>query len=198
MSMMDNFGNPKGLMGKFMLKGMNAGHKYIMKYAINLFDWQEGLNILDVGCGGGISIQLLLNASLNSRVTGLDISKEAVDQSKKLNKKYLGDRCNVLQGSVEKLLFDNNTFDTVTAFETIFFWPNIRDCFKEVYRVTKLNGRFIIAFDAGDPNKHWDEMIPGMKTYTPEELKEFYLIAGFRHIEIHKEKNTYCLCGYKK
>ena len=36
-----------------------------------------------------------------------------------------------------KLPFGNETFDIITAFETIYFWPDINEAFKQVYRALK-------------------------------------------------------------
>ena len=196
-TMMHNFGDPQGLIGRLMLSGMNSGHMYIMKYAVRQIDWPENQQILDIGCGGGASIRLLLNTCPGSKVAGLDISEEAVKKSKKVNRKDLGTRCRVLQGSAAQIPFKDRTFHTVTAFETVFFWPDIVECFREVHRVLRSDGRFLVACDAGDPDKHWDEMIPGMTAYTAEQLAELMQEASFTETEIHCEKNIICVYGRK-
>ena len=48
----------------------------------------------------------------------------------------------------------DNRFDAVTAFETVHFWPNLPRCFREVYRVLKPDGTFLICNESnGDPGK---------------------------------------------
>ena len=42
-----------------------------------------------------------------------------------------------------QLPFVENSSDLVTAFETIYFWPGLADCFREVYRVLKPGGMTI-------------------------------------------------------
>ena len=37
------------------------------------------------------------------------------------------------------------SFDVVTAFETIYFWPDIEHCFNEVKKVLKPGGQFVIV-----------------------------------------------------
>jgi len=54
-------------------------------------------------------------------------------------------RCKVVEGSVAELPFGKDTFDMVTAFETIYFWPDIEHCFNEVKRVLKDGGVFAIG-----------------------------------------------------
>ena len=53
MAIKDNFGNPKGVIGKLMLTGMNWGHSPMAKWAFTQFDVPAEGNIVDIGCGGG-------------------------------------------------------------------------------------------------------------------------------------------------
>ena len=41
-----------------------------------------------------------------------------------------------------KLPFRGETFDVITAFETIYFWPDISEVFKKVYKILKIGGTF--------------------------------------------------------
>ena len=45
-----------------------------------------------------------------------------------------------LQGSVADMIFADDWFDAVTAFETVYFWPDLPQCFRDVYRVLKPDG----------------------------------------------------------
>ena len=69
--------------------------------------------------------------------------------TKNLNQKVIDEgRCEVIQGSVSELPFEDNTFDIVTGFETVYFWPDfVNDC-KEVRRVLKDDGIMFICNEA--------------------------------------------------
>ena len=41
------------------------------------------------------------------------------------------------------MIFAGDWFDAVTAFETVYFWPDLPQCFREVYRVLKDDGVLI-------------------------------------------------------
>ena len=81
---------------------------------------------------GGYNIKRILEMSAGARVTGIDISEESVKKARKINKSEIGNRCKVQLGSVEKMLFEDSQFDFVTAFETVFFWPDLKENIKEV------------------------------------------------------------------
>lgn len=57
-------------------------------------------------------------------------------------------RCSVYEGSAELLPFGANHFDVITAFETIYFWPNLPNTLKEIKRVLKPGGTFLIVNEA--------------------------------------------------
>lgn len=42
-----------------------------------------------------------------------------------------------MQVSVEKMPFKDGMLDLATAFETVFFWPDPKENFKEVNRILK-------------------------------------------------------------
>ena len=195
MGMTDNFGHPKGILGRLMLSGMNLGHTPMAKWGFSQLEIPEGARIVDIGCGGGANIRRFLKACPTGRVYGVDISEESVRKSRKVNKKALGTRCRIVQGSVEKLPFRSGVLDLATAFETIYFWPDPVENFKEIRRVLKPGGRFAVICDAGDPDSHWEDMIPGMKVYSPEQIEEYMKGAGFTDIRTSRKLNMFCVNG---
>ena len=50
----------------------------------------------------------------------------------------------VTLGSAEKLPYEDEKFDLVTAVETVYFWSHLPDCLKEVRRGLKSGGKFAI------------------------------------------------------
>ena len=195
MPITDNFGNPKGLVGSLMLSGMNLGHSPMAKWGFAQFEVPATAIAVDIGCGGGYNIKRLLKRCPEGHVFGVDISEESVRKSIAVNKKDVGVRCDIVQGSVEALPFNDHVLDLATAFETVYFWPDLAENFKEVRRVLMNGGHFVVVNDPGDPNKHWEDKIPGMKSYTAEQIAATMEAAGFSDIRISKEKNMFCVNG---
>ena len=195
MGMKDNFGNPQGLLGRFMLSGMNMGHSPMAKWGFTQFSVPQKGKIVDIGCGGGFNIKRLLERSREGYVYGVDISEVSVSKSRATNKKEIGRRCDVYQGSAEELPFDDDSLDLATAFETVYFWKNIEECFREVRRVLKSGAEFAVINDPGDPEKHWENMVSNMTSYKPEEISELMKSAGFTDIRVTTNKYMYCVVG---
>lgn len=194
MSLLSKFFNntrkPEGFLGKVMVNGMNGGgHARMAEWAMSSVHINEDSHILEAGCGGGANIARLLKRCPRGKVTGVDYSSVSVNKSAKVNAKAISEgRCEVLEASVASLPFNEGSFDLVTAFETVYFWPDIEHCFKEVKKVMKPGAQFVIIneSDGSGPNDaKWESMIEGMHTYTPEELRLHLGNAGFKNVKIH-------------
>ncbi len=111
---------------------------------------------------------------------------------KKVNEAAIAEgRCAVLQSSVADMVFADDWFDTITAFETVYFWPDLPRCFREVWRVLKPGGTFLICNESNgdtDKDEKWTEIIDGMTIYKDTELKAYLEQAGFHDVQIHKNK----------
>ena len=144
MSFFENTRKPVGLGGKIMVAMMNLGHSPVAQWGLQFLNAAPDAKVLDCGCGGGANIKRLLKKCPQGIVKGIDYSSVSVEKSKKVNEAAITEgRCAVLQGSVADMMFADNWFDAVTAFETVYFWPDLPQCFREVYRVLKDDGVLI-------------------------------------------------------
>lgn len=186
-----NCAHPKGRMGRAMLKFMNLCHAPLTNWGLSLVDIQDGWTMLDIGCGGGATLRRLLKRSKGGMVYGIDISEESVAKAQKVNAAELDKQVFVIQGSAEKLPYEDRKFDLVTAVETIYFWPNLPYCLQEVHRVLKPGGRFAIMVEVAEADSMWVDLVEGMKAYPPEQVKEMLRDVGFAEIEVHRKKPSY-------
>ena len=182
---------PEGFLGRVMLRFMNFGHAPLTNWGLSLVDIHDGWTMLDIGCGGGATLKRLLMRSKGAQVYGIDISEESVEKARKVNANVLDRQVFVTQGSAEKLPYDDNKFDLVTAVETVYFWPDLPNCLKEVRRVVKPGGRFAIMVEVLEKDSVWTDVVEGMTAYSPEQLKEMLDGAGFVKTELHRKKPSY-------
>ena len=182
-----------------MLSFMNYSHAPLTSWGLSLVDIQDGWTMLDIGCGGGFTIRRLLKRSKDAKVYGIDISDESVAKAQKVNADVLDKQVFIVQGSAEKLPYEDEKFDLVTAVETVYFWPNLPGCMQEVRRVLKPGGHFAILVEVVDSDSKWTNVVEGMTAYTPEQLKQLLDDAGFTQTEIHRKKPTYAtILGVKQ
>ena len=187
-SLFTNCANPQGRMGRAMLRFMNCCHAPLTNWGLNLIDIQDDWTMLDIGCGGGATLKRLLKRSRGAQVYGIDISQESVAKARKVNAKLLDQQVFVSQGSAENLPYEDGKFDLVTAVETVYFWPNLPECIKEVNRVLKPGGKFAIMVEVVEGDSVWTKVVDGMNAYSPEQLTQMVEEAGFVNTEIHRKK----------
>ena len=197
--MLSNCRMPKGFIGRIFVSIMNSGHVIISQWGLQHIKDEKVESILDIGCGGGANLARMLTMFPEGQVHGLDYSKDSVLVSRKKNKKELGKRCHIEQGSVSELPYEANVFSVVTAFETVYFWPDIANDFKQVYRSLQPKGKFLICNEAHDPtNTTFSDKVEGMRVYSQEELEQLLKISGFTAIEKDQnERGWICIVGQK-
>ena len=202
MSFFENTRKPVGLGGKVMVSMMNLGHTPVATWGLEFLRLSSDAKVLDCGCGGGSNIKRLLKSCPRGIVKGIDYSPVSVEKARKVNHAAIAEgRCSVLQGSVADMIFADASFDAVTAFETVYFWPALPQCFREIYRVLKPGGPFFICNESNgdtDKDEKWTEIIGGMVIYKSGELQAYLEQAGFHDVQIHKKKNWLCITARKR
>lgn len=184
MGIFDNMRKPKGKLGQIQLKSMNKEHTPVSLWGLKHLDIKGDDVILDIGCGGGININRM--AKHAKKVYGVDYSMDSVKVSREVNRQEIYDgKVEVVHGDVQSLPFDDETFDVVTAFETVYFWPNIEKCFGEVKRVLKPGGIFLIGTESNGsdniPMKISEKLI-NMTVYNDKELCQYLENNGYSQI----------------
>ncbi|AVK85353.1 SAM-dependent methyltransferase [Lysinibacillus sp. B2A1] len=180
---------PNGFVGSVMLRIMNFAHSCMNTWLIKHGDVYDGDTVLDIGCGGGKTLQTLSNINPSGKVYGIDFSEQAVRDSIKTNKMDVANgKVIVKQASVSNIPYPDQFFDTITAFQTHYFWPDLANDVKEVFRVLKHGGKFIIISELYKINYH-------MKAYkTKSEIEQLYESIGFQRIQIIENARKGCLC----
>jgi len=188
--------NPRGLFGKNIAKGMNRGHAMLAEWGLSIIKLNANMTILDVGCGGGANVNYFAKVVTDGKVIGVDYSVASVEVSKKMNREFINSgHVEIFHDSVSALPFNENNFDLVSGFEAYYFWPDLINDLKEIYRVLKNNGILLLVnegYKCENENKRkiaekWAKL-GNFKIHTPEEYKDFLMKAGFSDIQIFEQK----------
>jgi len=187
---------PSGWLGRVNLWSMNRRHSKVTEWGLKHVLIQNTDTILDVGCGGGMTVARLVAIATQGRVCGIDYAEESVAASGRINRKGIAaGRVEVLHGSVSRLPFPGPIFDLVTAVETHYFWPDLNADMQEILRVLKPGGTLIIVAEAYKGGKY-DQMLSkleqlrGKNNYahlTVDEHRELFSKAGYSDIQVAEE-----------
>lgn len=144
--MYDQFRRPTGRQGRIIAGRMNRSHWELTTWGLTHLTINTDFTILDVGCGGGKTINRLVELVPNGKVYGIDYSPDMVAYAKKLNRKYVeAGRVEIAEASADKTDFPSRTFDLITAIETYYFWPSLPDAFEEIKRILKPGGKLLMV-----------------------------------------------------
>ena len=138
---------PSGDTGREVGIQMNKGNKHICLNSYNVLSPNDGEHILEIGMGNGFFVKDLFKMARNLKYTGVDFSRVMVEEAKQINNAFVDSRhAEFYEGSIEKLAFKDNTFDSITTTNTLYFWPKPQDNIKELLRVLKPQGKLLVAY----------------------------------------------------
>ena len=188
--------------GHAMLHRMNERHKPLYKWGLEHVSLDTPKAILDIGFGGGQNIRDLLQLAPQAEIFGIDYSEASYEKCRELNENAIRNgKLNIRTGTAESLPYEDDSFDLVTAFETIYYWKNIEECFRNVYRSLRERGAFLICNEDADA-RGIEEIAQAldMNFYSAEQLKKILHQAGFQtvHTYLHPKGSWICAVGIKE
>ncbi|HJZ73180.1 MAG TPA: class I SAM-dependent methyltransferase [Vicinamibacterales bacterium] len=173
---------------------MNITHSRLTDWGLTHVTVGRADVILDVGCGGGRTVQKLAALAPEGRVWGVDYSAACVSASRRTNAEAIAaDRVKIELASVSALPFADETFDLVTAVETHYYWPDLDANVREVLRVLKPGGTFaLIAETARDrqPNPLYHVVMAVLRAahLTSTQHADLLTRAGFTDVSVDTKK----------
>ena len=193
-------GFPDGDAGEKMLLRMNDHHKALRDWGFGFIKWVPGMEILDVGCGGGAAIHEMLELSEGSIVKGIDYSDTSIRLSEELNAQAIEyERCSIKKYDVMDMPYIDNAYDLVTAVETVYFWKDPEIAFQHIKRVLKPGGTFVILAEASEPSDESEmKYDTPMTIYTADDLIRVMEKTGFVNCESRRgEGESIMVTGVK-
>lgn len=196
-----NPAKPQGNEGKMMLNRMNNEHYDLTTWALSFFDFNESDLILDIGCGGGRTLNRMAEYIRTGHLTGVDYSATSVEMSKEMNSSLIKiGKLDVISASVESLPFCDDSFDKIITVESFYFWPNPSENLREVFRVLKPGGKFLLVAEIYDTDVLSDkqkECIIKYNLFNPT-LSDFDFLlrdAGFSDVKVFTKEDTTWICA---
>jgi ubiquinone/menaquinone biosynthesis C-methylase UbiE len=147
---------------------------------IDLLDIGPVEQVLEIGFGPGVGIELLRKRVLDGYVAGIDPSREMVGQASARNAEAISQgRVDLRRGSVEALPFADETFDKALAINSMQVWPDRDSGLRESRRVLKPGGSLALGF-----TRHSGQSKGG--------ITERLTAAGFVSARIVERDDVFC------
>lgn len=192
---------PTRWLGQLFLWLMNRSHSDLTDWGLGHVQIEAGFTILDVGCGGGRTLQKMAALATEGRLYGVDYADGSVAASRAKNARLIqAGRVEIRQASVSNLPFSDDMFDLVTAVETHYYWPDLLRDMQEIRRVLKPGGSLVILAESYAQNKpdrlQWlESRLLKSRILSVDEHRELFSASGFSEVQIFEEPRKGWLCG---
>lgn len=180
------------------IKGQHARSLYpVLLEKLSHIPFQSAL---DLGCGTGEMLKLILQEDVGKELYGIDLSEKMLYVAKS----KLPEQVKLLLGDSESLPLPNNTFDVVFCNDSFHHYPAPRNVLSEVHRVLKPGGTFLMG-DCWQPlvgriimNFYMRHSKEGdVKIYSKAEIVSM-LTEYFCNVSWEQIGNTACIAMGKK
>ena len=180
---------------------MNQGHENMTDWGLGHVQIESRFSILDVGCGGGRTIEKLAAMAADGMVYGIDYAEGSIAVSRQRNVHLIkSGRVEIQKATVSQLPFPDDSFDLVTAIETQYYWPDLLGDMREILRVLKPTGKLVVIAETYKGGKYdwlkWPIMwVLRSSHLSVNDHRELFASAGYVNVEIFEEGKKGWLCG---
>jgi ubiquinone/menaquinone biosynthesis C-methylase UbiE len=205
--LMSQVRKPSRWLGRFIVSDMNRRHSTLTDWGLNHIEIGKDFTVLDVGCGGGRTLNKLANLAVNGKIYGIDYAQGSLAASRAYNKDLVAaGQVLIEHASVSKLPFAADQFDLVTAIETQYYWPDLPGDMKEILRVLRPGGKVVIIAESYKGGKlEWLEgplmrlLMMGASRLSPADQRELFTNAGYTSVQVVEDraKRWICVIGQK-
>ena len=194
---------PKGFLGKVLFAWMTPKTIAHARWTADLLEIQPEDKIIEIGFGNGANIKLLLQKAIRGSVTGVEISKTAIEMASKKNAKAISEgrvKLHLAQGNA--IPTENDVFDKACSVATAYVIEDPGAVFEEMFRVLKPKGRAAITFPVRENFMRFKPVATeGFYLHELSDLEAAFHNAGF--VNCRTERNdrvkfgAHCILGEK-
>ena len=184
----EQFARPSGWLGGvagFLMARTSNDDRWV----VDLLDVQPTDRVLDVGCGPGITLQLLAQRVHTGFLAGTDPSDVMLRQAARRNRRAVAKgRVELRRGSAEHLPYEDGTFTKASAVHSVYFWPSLEQGLRELHRVLARGGRLVLAVRMRDESANrMDPSRYGLADQDLEAIVDQLQSVGFQGVSTRRE-----------
>lgn len=168
--------------------------RYLARYV------RAGAEVLSVGCGPGTILREISALDASVKGTGIDISKERVEEAKQRNRGIA--QLDFVRGDAQVMQFPSNRFDLVYSRMLLEYLKDKEGAVREMVRVCRPGGRVLLQDLDGQLLWHYPEDLAvqstaekvvkalgatGFDAFVGRKLFSFAYKAGLKQIRVQAE-----------
>jgi arsenite methyltransferase len=168
-------------------RALNRGNSGPIAAAVEATGLRPGQVAADVGFGGGLGLQLLLDrVAPGGRVHGVELSDTMLAAARRRHRGEVADeRLSLAKGTLQELPLEDGRVDGLITVNTLYFVEDLTPAFREIARVLSAGGRAVIG--VADPDWMAKEPVTthGFRLRPVAELVDGLRAAG---LDVREEK----------
>lgn len=183
---------PTGAAGIEVAEALNESNWGLYDLAFETMTFEAGNDILEIGFGNGKHFSEYFRAEPDLRLTGVDFSTDMCAEAKSRNAELIKEgKLSIHCSETSSLPFRDQSFDLAVALNVIYFLDPPEIHLKEIQRVLKPGGLFLIGYRPRHSVEHLEFTKQNFILYEADELGHLLEKNGF---ELVREETR----SYKK
>lgn len=173
---------PKGDEGIAIGEFFNERNSKIIKESIKALNLEDKNRVLELGHGNCSHLPFLMEQALHVKYFGMEISEIMIKEAARINEKYTKANEALFQPyDGERVPYVHNIFDRILTINTIYFWENPIEYLKEMFRVLKPGGKFVLTYTNSNLLKELSlvENNDVFELYNKQTIKELIIETEF-------------------
>jgi ubiquinone/menaquinone biosynthesis C-methylase UbiE len=145
-------GRPHGILSPLVARALNRGNERAIAAAVESVEIPRGAVAADIGFGGGVGLQLLLDRVGDDGVVhGIEIADDMLRRARsRFGSDVRSGRLQLSSGSLTALGLDDGSVDALITVNTVYFISELDAACGELARVLRPGGCAVIGI--GDPD----------------------------------------------
>jgi ubiquinone/menaquinone biosynthesis C-methylase UbiE len=167
---------PSGWFGRRVMTSlMNGGNRALLDSVVDAAGPTPGARVVDVGFGGGYTLDRLAPLVIPARVAGVEISETMISEMRQRS----GDAYDLHLTDGATLPFPEGSIDLMLSVNTVYFWSEPDRVLGEMHRVLKPGGHLVLGYRS----RTFLRMNPvtwfGFRLYGDKKVQRLLEKAGF-------------------
>jgi len=177
-------GNPTGVFGRLAALIWNRRNAALNDTALKLLVLQPSDRVLEIGFGGGYLLNRMATRVTDGWLAGVDISPAMVANGERRYQTAIrSGRLELKCAAAESLPYPDLYFTKACSINSIFYWQDIEQGLREIWRVLKKEGKVVLCFtDKGSLEKKG--FAKEIKLFDGNDIELLLKEIGFQDIEV--------------
>lgn len=174
---------PTGEAGREVAIMLNSTNRELYDFAFEMISPAPGNHILEIGFGNGNHFPEYFDLEPDLKLTGVDFSEDMCEEAEKINPGLIKNgNLTVHCADTTSLPLPDISCDLALALNVIYFMDQPEIHLREIHRVLKPGGLFLIGFRPRHSVEHLEFTRQNFILYEPDELVLMTERCGFNKI----------------